>query len=109
MEGLLSGTFSAPVTSDHDGNIIVYLAGYLGNKAARKYKVEASLLFATAVPADPWYNFLRDKQYSDLTLGENCLKVPRCDIPVCPPTPFFTFTFSFGFSPPPTLSISFST
>lgn len=75
---LLSGTSSVSVnTSDHDGNVLVYLAGYIGSKAVEKYSTEKECnILTTDVPDDPRYTFLSDKQYTDLNLGEKGLKVP---------------------------------
>lgn len=64
-----------------DGNVLVYIAGYIVNKVVGKFSGpegpcnDCSLL-TTYVPTDSRYTFLKDKQYTDLVLGEKGLKVP---------------------------------
>ncbi|KAL0172958.1 hypothetical protein M9458_020908, partial [Cirrhinus mrigala] len=63
-----------PPPFDHDGNVLVYIAGYIADKVVGKFADPEVL--STHVPTDPRYTFLKDKQYTDLALGEKGLKVP---------------------------------
>ncbi|XP_033502419.2 uncharacterized protein LOC117269502 [Epinephelus lanceolatus] len=74
-----------PVSSssafDLDGNVLVYIAGYIVNKVVGKFSgpegpCNNCSLLTTYVPTDSRYTFLKDKQYTDLVLGEKGLKVP---------------------------------
>ncbi|CAM4574539.1 unnamed protein product [Leuciscus chuanchicus] len=66
---------------DHDGNVLVYIAGYIADKVLGKFTdpegpCKECTLLSTNVPTDSRYTFLKDKQYTDLVLGEKGLKVP---------------------------------
>lgn len=75
-----------PVSSasafDHDGNVLVYIAGYMASKVVGKFSdsedgpCKECKILTTDICADSQYTFLKDKQYTDLNLGEKGLKVP---------------------------------
>lgn len=60
---------------------MVYIAGYIADKVLGKFTdaegpCKECTLLSTHVPTDSRYTFLKDKQYTDLVLGEKGLKVP---------------------------------
>ncbi|KAL1246755.1 hypothetical protein QQF64_034310 [Cirrhinus molitorella] len=60
---------------DHDGNVLVYIAGYIADKIVGKFAAldgpcKECTLHSTHVPTDGRYTFLKDKQYTDLALGD---------------------------------------
>lgn len=66
---------------DHDGNVLVYIAGYIADKVLGNFTdpegpCKECTLLSTHFPTDSRYTFLKDKQYTDLVLGEKGLKVP---------------------------------
>jgi len=73
---------SAASAFDHDGSVLVYIAGYLPSKVVEKYAYSEDGLcneckiLTTDIPADLQYAFHMDKQYDDLNLGEKGFKVP---------------------------------
>ncbi|RXN12016.1 Transposable element P [Labeo rohita] len=80
-DGVLSSDINPP-PFDHDGNVLVYIAGYIADKVVGKFAdpegpCKECKVLSTHVPTDPRYTFLKDKQYTDLALGEKGLKVPR--------------------------------
>lgn len=69
-------------TFQHNENVLVYMAGYIGKKVVGKFgSCTDCALFTTAdyTSTDSRYTFLRGKQYSDLSLGEDGLKVPSTE------------------------------
>lgn len=71
---------SSPVF-DHDEYVLVYIAGYIADKVLGKFTdpegpCKECTILCTRVPTDSRYTFLKDKQYTDLVLGEKGLKVP---------------------------------
>lgn len=61
--------------------MLVYIAGYIADKVLGKFTdpegpCKECTLLSTHVPTDSRYTFLKDKQYTDLVLGEKGLKVP---------------------------------
>ncbi|RXN21116.1 THAP domain-containing [Labeo rohita] len=79
-DGVLSSDINPP-SFDHDGNVLVYIAGYIADKVVGKFAdpegpCKECKVLSTHVPTDPRYTFLKDKQYTDLALGEKGLKVP---------------------------------
>lgn len=61
--------------------MLVYIAGYIADKVVGKFAdpegpCKECKVLSTHVPTDPRYTFLKDKQYTDLVLGEKGLKVP---------------------------------
>lgn len=67
----------------HNENVLVYMAGYIGSKVVGKFgDCYECPLFTTAVSTIPElrYTFLKEKQYTDLTLGEKGLKVPSTEL-----------------------------
>lgn len=59
------------------------MAGYIGSKVVGKFgDCNECPLFTTAVSTIPdlRYTFLKEKQYTDLTLGEKGLKVPSTEL-----------------------------
>ena len=68
-----------PSVTPQEGNIIVYLAGYVGRKAVVKFKCKD----CTAVwkkhdeaSHSALYTFINNKQYDDLTVGRGGLFYP---------------------------------
>ena len=73
---------SAASAFDHDGNVLVYIAGLMASKVVRKFAdseygpCKEYKILTTDIPADSQYIFLKEKQYADLQLGDKGLKVP---------------------------------
>ena len=69
-----------PSVTPQEGNIIVYLAGYVGRKAVVKFKCKD----CTAVwkkhdeaSHSALYTFINNKQYDDLTVGRGWVVLPE--------------------------------
>lgn len=83
--GLLND-MTPPVLGTADDGVLVYLAGYVGSKAVRKFTgisnnpCKDCAIVTTVVPHDSRYTFLKAKQYTDLNLGEKGLKVPTIEM-----------------------------
>ena len=61
-----------PNMTPQEGNIIVYLAGYIGKKAISKFKCSDCVSIwrkPDAASSSTLYAFIDNKQYSDLTVG----------------------------------------
>ncbi|KAL0146899.1 hypothetical protein M9458_057838 [Cirrhinus mrigala] len=84
-----------PVSADfvHDENVLVYIAGYMASKVVEKFAnskdgpCKECKILTTDIPAKSQYTILKDKQYTDLNLGEKGLKSVSQSVLALKPAP----------------------